>query len=118
MKEILENCKKKFNDVKDEIGQQLLTLSTKLENIHRHLETLQNDNDFLAGKYLATSEELQNQRIDLPNTVEELQELLLKCHESLIEARVGCEFEQRKCVYYSDETQVLSDQLAANYNEL
>lgn len=107
-----------FTDVKENIGQQLLTLSTERENVHRHLDTLQNDNDFLAGKYLATSEELQNQRIDLPNTVEELQVLLLKCHESLIEARVGCEYEQRKCVYYSDETQVLNDQLAANYNEL
>lgn len=113
----LRDLQQRFSDVKDDIEQQLLSVTSEREDIHRHLNTLQNDNDFLAGKYLATSEELQNQRIDLPDTVDELQELLLKCHESLIEARVGCEFEQRKCVCYLDETQVLRDQLNAMHND-
>lgn len=113
----LRELQQRFGDAKDDIEQQLLSVISEREDIHRHLNTLQNDNDFLAGKYLATSDELQSQRIDLPNTVEELQELLLKCHESLIEARVGCEFEQRKCVCYLDEAQVLRDQLTAMHND-
>lgn len=106
-----------FSELKEEINHELRSLITERENIHRYMETLQSDNEFLAGKYLATSEELQNQRIDLPNTVEELQELLLKCHENLIEARVGCEYEQRKCMSYLDEAQVLRDQLNSYVNE-
>lgn len=106
-----------YADYKEEIKQEMLKLTAEREQIHRHLETLQSDNDFLAGKYLATSEDLQNQRIDLPNNVEDLQEVLLKCHENLIEARVGCEFEQRKSMSYFDEAQLLRDQLTQQYNE-
>lgn len=106
-----------YTDAKEEINQELLKLTAERENVHRHLETLQSDNDYLAGRYLATSEELQNQRIDLPNNVEDLQEMLLKYNENLIEARVGCEFEQRKCTSYFDEAQLLRDQLTGMYNE-
>lgn len=106
-----------YADAKEDIKQDLLKLIGEREQLHRHLETLQSDNDFLAGKYLANSEELQNQRIDLPDNVEDLQEVLLKCHENLIEARVGCEFEQRKSTSYFDEAQLLRDQLAMQYND-
>lgn len=106
-----------YADAKEDINQDLLKLIAEREQIHRHLETLQSDNDFLAGKYLANSEELQNQRIDLPDNVEDLQEVLLKCHENLIEARVGCEFEQRKSTSYFDEAQLLRDQLTVQYND-
>lgn len=74
------------------------------------MKKLQDDNDFLAGRYMESSEEMQNQLIDLPNTVEELQEIFLQSHQSCIEARVGCEFAQRKLESYADEAQVLRDQ--------
>lgn len=108
---------KHYTTFKDDINQELMKLTGERENVHRHLTTLQDDNDFLAGRYLATSEEMQNQMIDLPNTVEELQEALLRSHQSLIEARVGCEFEQRKSTSYLDESQVLRDQLQAAWAE-
>lgn len=95
---------------KDEVSAELLKLSNEREMVHRHLTTLQDDNDFLAGRYMESSEEMQNQIIDFPSTVEELQETLLQSHQSLIEARVGCEFAQRKCESYADEAQVLRDQ--------
>lgn len=106
-----------YADAKDTIDADLLKLTADREQLHRHLETLQSDNDFLAGKYLANSEDLQNARIDLPDNLEDLQEELLKIHEMLIEARVGCEFEQRKATSYFDEAQLLRDQLAVQYND-
>ncbi|XP_059609406.1 rab GTPase-binding effector protein 1 isoform X2 [Phlebotomus argentipes] len=106
-----------YNEIKDEINQELLKLTHERESVHRHLESLQRDNDILAGKYLATSEEIQNQEINLPNTVEELQEMLLQVHQSLIEARVGCEFEQTKSISLRDESQLLRDQLESFYKE-
>lgn len=100
-----------YTTFKEEVNEELTKLTVERESVHRHLNTLQDDNDFLAGRYLASSEEMENQLIDLPSTVEELQETLLQSHQSLIEARVGCEFDQRKCASYLDEIQVLRDQL-------
>lgn len=113
----LATLQKNYGTFKDEVNEELTKLTVERESLHRHLNTLQDDNDFLAGRYLASSEEMENQLIDLPSTVEELQETLLQSHQSLIEARVGCEFEQRKCASYLDEIQVLRDQLQAVLDE-
>lgn len=106
-----------YTTFKEEVNNEFLKLTSERETIHHHLTTLQDDNDFLAGRYMASSEEMQNQLIDLPNTVEELQEFLLQSHQSLIEARVGCEFAQRKCTSSADESQVLRDQLQSAWEE-
>lgn len=106
-----------YTAFKEEVNEEFSKMTNEREMVHRHLNTLQDDNDFLAGRYMASSEEMQNQLIDLPNTVEELQEILLQSHQSLIEARVGCEFAQRKCASFSDETQVLRDQLQTAWAE-
>lgn len=113
----LAALQKHYSTFKEEVNEELTKLTAERESVHRHLNTLQDDNDFLAGRYLASSEEMENQLIDLPSTVEELQETLLQSHQSLIEARVGCEFEQRKCASYLDEIQVLRDQLQAAWAE-
>lgn len=106
-----------YTAFKEEVNEEFSKMTNEREMIHRHLNTLQDDNDFLAGRYLASSEEMQNQLIDLPNTVEDLQEFLLQSHQSLIEARVGCEFAQRKCNSFSDEAQLLRDQLQSSWAE-
>lgn len=106
-----------YADFKDDINQELMKLTMERENIHRHLDKMHSDNEFLCGKYLATSQELQNQRIDLPNNVEDLQELLLQYHENLIEARVGCEHQQRENMSLLDEGQLLRDRLNDVNNE-
>lgn len=106
----LADLQRHYTVFKDEVSAELLKLSNEREIVHRHVTTLQDDNDFLAGRYMQSSEEMQNQMIDLPSNVEELQETLLQSHQSLIEARVGCEFAQRKCESYADEAQVLRDQ--------
>lgn len=106
-----------FTAFKEDVNAEFVKLTSEREAIHRHMTTLQDDNDFLAARYMASSEEMQNQLIDLPNTVEELQEVLLKNQQSLIEARVGCEFEQRKSTSFLDEIQVLRDQLQTAWND-
>lgn len=106
-----------YTTFKEEVNEEFSKMTNEREMVHRHLNTLQDDNDFLSGRYMASSEEMQNQLIDLPNTVEELQEILLQSHQSLIEARVGCEFAQRKCASFSDEAQVLRDQLQTAWAE-
>lgn len=109
--------RKHYSAIKEEINQELIRLMADRDEVYRHLNTVQEDNDFLAGRHLATSEEFQNQRIDMPNNVEDLQILLLKCHEDMIQARVGCEFEQRKSTSFKDEAQVLRDQLTSVCDE-
>lgn len=113
----LATLKGHYTTFKEEVNNEFLKLTNERETIHRHLTMLQDDNDFLAGRYMASSEEMQNQLIDLPNTVEELQEFLLQSHQSLIEARVGCEFAQRKFTSSADESQVLRDQLQSAWEE-
>lgn len=113
----LAALQKNYGSFKEEVNQEFTRLTSERENVHRHLTTLQDDNDFLAGRYLASSEEIESQLIDLPSSVEELQELLLQSHQNLVEARVGCEFAQRKCATYLDESQLLRDQLQTAWAE-
>ena len=107
----------KFLEAKDEISRQLLRVSGDREKVNKQLETLQADNDFLSGQYLATAEEIENQYINLPNTVEELHEVILRQQNELIQARLGCDFEKKRCVTSLDEIQILRDQLDASNNE-
>lgn len=113
----LLDLQQQFFDAKNDITTQLLRLSDDRERVNKQLETLQADNDYLSGRYLATAEEIENQYINLPNSVEELHEVLLRQQNDFIQARVGCEFEKQKCVSYADEVQILRDQLDANINE-
>lgn len=113
----LATLQRHYTTFKDEVNEEFSKIANEREMVHRHLTTLQDDNDFLAGRYMVSSEEMQNQVIDLPNTVEELQETLLQNQQSLIEARMGCEFEKRKCDALSDEVQILRDQYKTTWTE-
>lgn len=46
---------KHYTAFKDDIYQELAKLTGGRENVHRHLITLQDDNEFLAERYLATN---------------------------------------------------------------
>lgn len=113
----LLNMQQKFLDTKEEVMRQLQRVTDERERVNQQLETLQADNDFLSGRYLATSEEIENQNINLPNTVVELQELMLRQQSELIQARVSSEYEKQKCVTSLDEIQILRAQLDESNNE-
>uniref|UniRef100_A0A034VH24 Rab GTPase-binding effector protein 1 n=1 Tax=Bactrocera dorsalis TaxID=27457 RepID=A0A034VH24_BACDO len=115
--EQLLELQQKFLDTKEEVMRQLQRVRDERERVNKQLETLQADNDFLSGRYLASSEEIESQEINLPNTVEELQELILQQQNDLIQARVSSEFERKKCVTSLDEIQILRDQLEKSNNE-
>ncbi|XP_030381981.1 rab GTPase-binding effector protein 1 [Scaptodrosophila lebanonensis] len=113
----LLDMQQKFLETKDEVMRQLQRVSDDRERVNKQLETLQADNDFLSGRYLATSEEIESQYINLPNTVVELQELILQQQSELIQARVSSEYEKQKCVSSLDEIKILRAQLGESNNE-
>lgn len=113
----LLDMQQKFLETKEEILRQLQLVTDDRERVNQQLETLQADNDFLSGCFLATSEEIENQYINLPNTVVELQELILRQQNELIQARVSSEYEKQKCVSSLDEIQILRAQLEESNNE-
>ncbi|XP_013097984.1 early endosome antigen 1 [Stomoxys calcitrans] len=106
-----------FLETKDEVSRQLSRISVDRERVNKHLEMLQADNDYLSGRYLATAEEIENQYINLPNTIEELHEVILRQQNELIQARLGCDYEKKRCVTSLDEIQILRDQLDASNND-
>ncbi|XP_022221684.2 rab GTPase-binding effector protein 1 [Drosophila obscura] len=113
----LLDMQQKFIDTKDAVMRQLQRITDDREHVNKQLETLQADNDFLSGRYLATSEEIENQYINLPNTVVELQELMLRQQSELIQARVSSEYEKQRCVSTLDEIQILRAQLEESNSE-
>lgn len=66
---------------------------------------------------MKNADELEEQEINLPNTVPELQEMLLQTRHNIIEARVGWENERMKCVSLSEELQALRSQLQKTCEE-
>ncbi|EDW91303.1 rab GTPase-binding effector protein 1 [Drosophila yakuba] len=113
----LLDMQQKFLETKDEVIKQIQRVSDDRERVNKQLETLQADNDFLSGRYLATSEEIDNQYINLPNTIVDLHELILRQQSELIQARVSSEYERQKCTSTEDEIQILRAQLEESNNE-
>ncbi|XP_043645368.1 rab GTPase-binding effector protein 1 [Drosophila teissieri] len=113
----LLDMQQKFLETKDEVIKQIQRVTDDRERVNKQLETLQADNDFLSGRYLATSEEIDNQYINLPNTVVDLHELILRQQSELIQARVSSEYERQKCTSTEDEIQILRAQLEESNNE-
>lgn len=102
---------KTYNEMKEGTNQEMLKLTAERERIYHHLENLQKDNDFLSGKYLTHSQELKDQEIDLPQNIDELNELVLKLHEDLIVSKSATEYAEAKYLSYQDEANLLRDQL-------
>lgn len=106
-----------FTAFKEEINRELMKVIEERQEIHSHLETLQRDNDFLSGRFLQHSDELKEQDINLPQNIDELQELVLRLNENLIESKVGQEFSEAKCISFRDEASLLRDQLQRKEKE-
>lgn len=108
---------REFNEFKEEINRELAKVVEERQEIHEHLETLQRDNEYLSGRYLQHSDELKAQDINLPQSIEELMELVLRLNENLIESKVGQEFNEVKCISFRDEASLLRDQLQRKEKE-
>lgn len=74
-----------------ELQDQLKTLTESREEVQVELNRLTQENDTLVGKHSKHSQQLQNEDINLPNNLEEMQLLLLKYREEIIRAKVAKE---------------------------
>lgn len=100
-----------FFNFKEAINQELIKVASERQEVHDHLESLQRDNEYLSGKYLEHSNEMKDKEINLPQSIEELHELILRLYENLIVSKTGQEFNEAKCVSFRDESNLLRDQL-------
>ncbi|XP_058830782.1 rab GTPase-binding effector protein 1 isoform X2 [Topomyia yanbarensis] len=106
----LGKLRKGYGQLKQSVNDELQKLTEEREQVYRHLDMLQKDNEFLSGKYLENSEMLKDQEINLPQNIDELNELVLTLHENLIVTKTGCEFAERKTLSMQDEVTLLRDQ--------
>ncbi|XP_039292741.1 LOW QUALITY PROTEIN: rab GTPase-binding effector protein 1 [Nilaparvata lugens] len=89
--ECVRELKQLFEQVKTAAMDDLSRLSGERHTVQLQLDRLQMENEDLIGKRNANARKLEEEVIDLPNNVEDLQELTLKFREDLIAARVGQE---------------------------
>lgn len=110
LKEAQDTC----NQAVDGMRAWLAQLTTDRESVQKELERLQKENDHLVGKYAVHSQVLQNEFIDLPNSVEELQEAMLKLQQDLIIAKIGKEAAEEEKDKLRGEIILLRDQIASD----
>uniref|UniRef100_A0A182W5S5 FYVE-type domain-containing protein n=1 Tax=Anopheles minimus TaxID=112268 RepID=A0A182W5S5_9DIPT len=106
----LEKLRREYGQLKIALRDELQKLTQEREHIYYKLNSLQQDNEFLSGKYIASSDALKDQEINFPQSIEELQELVLTLHENLIVTKAGCEFAERKARSMQDEVALLQEQ--------
>lgn len=85
------NIRQQFAGHVQSVSDDLKELTTNRESIDVELKRLQHDNDTLVGKYTENSRQMQNETIDLPNNMEDLQLMLLRLREELIVAKLAKE---------------------------
>ncbi|XP_034256321.1 rab GTPase-binding effector protein 1 isoform X2 [Thrips palmi] len=91
------------------VTQQISRLEPERLAIKKEIDRLQAENEKLVGKHTEHSQSLQNQVINLPDSVEALQELLLQRHEELISAKVCAETQQSEADLLREELQLLQN---------
>ncbi|XP_025090931.1 rab GTPase-binding effector protein 1-like isoform X1 [Pomacea canaliculata] len=112
-------CEKYINGIKSsfthtqlQLQDQLKLLSENRLEVQKELTKLQDENDNLLGKHSKTAQQLQNEDINLPNNLEEMQLLLLKYREEIIAAKVAKEHSEEtlKSEQVFLRSQLLSEQ--------
>ncbi|CAB3387780.1 Hypothetical predicted protein [Cloeon dipterum] len=80
-----------FNVARTMLESRFNALSSEHESVSKNLREIQAENERLAGKFCKKATELQDECINLPDSVDELQEKLLLTREDLITSSVGKE---------------------------
>uniref|UniRef100_A0A182PT54 FYVE-type domain-containing protein n=1 Tax=Anopheles epiroticus TaxID=199890 RepID=A0A182PT54_9DIPT len=106
----MDKLRREYAQLKVALRDELQKLTQEREHVCYRLNSLQQDNDFLSGKYIASSDVLKDQEINFPQSIAELQELVLTLHENLIVTKAGCEFAERKARSMQDEVALLQEQ--------
>ena len=86
------------------------TLSRDREKIVRELKRLQTENDNLVGRHSVLSEQMASEVINLPDSMEDMQLLLLTFREDIIAAKLGKERAEERL---KNEVGMLKSQLVS-----
>ncbi|KAJ8946840.1 hypothetical protein NQ318_006750 [Aromia moschata] len=113
----LKELRQFFNQTCSEMKVTLGKLTHERETIHQELEKLRKENDNLVGKFTIHSQELQSEVINLPDTVEELHELVLKNHQDLIIAKIGKEAAEENVNSLQSDIMLLRDQITNDQHQ-
>uniref|UniRef100_A0A6M2DH65 Putative rab gtpase-binding effector protein 1-like isoform x1 n=1 Tax=Xenopsylla cheopis TaxID=163159 RepID=A0A6M2DH65_XENCH len=113
----LAEFKLRFPQFCNQVMEQLSSLTQQREQVHTHMMKLKAENENLLGKHHAHSQKLQSEMINLPDKVEDLQELLLRSHEELIAAKVAAETYAEKEQTVKCEIILLRDQMVVEQQQ-
>lgn len=80
----ISELRKRFDLYSSETASMMESFTTNREILTSQILELRQENDYLLGKYIGKSRDLQNSEINLPQTVEELQFHCLTLNEKLI----------------------------------
>lgn len=87
----ISDFEKRIEYYAEETSSMIESFTTSRETLSSQMQHLRYENDLLLGKFLAKNRELQNEIINLPQTVEELQFYCLNLSERLILATLAKE---------------------------
>lgn len=110
----IEEMKQQFTQSQVDLRDQLQVLTGSREEVQNELTRLQKENDTLIGKHSKYAQQLQNEDINLPNNIEEMQLLLLKYREEIIQCKVAKEHTEETL---KSEIMFLKDQIHAEQQE-
>lgn len=107
----LNDLKQAYNQTFEAVKKELTKLITGREEVQKHLDDLQKRNEYLTGKHSKHSQTLQNENINMPNSVEELHVSLLRIREELIVAKVAQEVSHENEETLRCEVNLLHEQM-------
>ncbi|XP_042898000.1 rab GTPase-binding effector protein 1 isoform X3 [Parasteatoda tepidariorum] len=84
IKILYDQCHKDLNEFQT-------VIVSERDAVKRELEKVKNENDVLLGKHIAKAQQMSNETINLPNTIEDLQFYVLQKREELIEIKTAKE---------------------------
>ncbi|KAK7080238.1 Zinc ion binding [Halocaridina rubra] len=104
----------RFRATVTNLHDQLRALTERRDAAQQELTRLQKENDDLVGKHSQHSQQLQNEIINLPDKMEDMQLLLLRYREDIIAAKVSKEHLEETL---KSEILFLKDQVLAEQHE-
>uniref|UniRef100_A0A0K8SQD2 FYVE-type domain-containing protein n=1 Tax=Lygus hesperus TaxID=30085 RepID=A0A0K8SQD2_LYGHE len=87
----ISELKQLYARFREEINQRFSELNQERKRTQDKLDQIVHENETLVGKFIPSSQSLQNEDINLPDSVEALQEMWLEQRDNLIKARLGME---------------------------
>ncbi|RVE64189.1 hypothetical protein OJAV_G00143670 [Oryzias javanicus] len=85
-----------FGEAKRKTQEQMVVLVKSREKVAEELSRLQRDNESLQGKHRLHVELQQQEDFQMPNTVQELQGLVLQCRDDMVALRTSADHMEEK----------------------